>query len=89
MLMNKSRMIHTGHVAYMTKMKNAYKMLVGKPERKKPFGSTRCSREGSIQDGRLMEPALVFNLFLCFYFFGDIVVEISPALLPVYQFLFY
>jgi hypothetical protein len=52
MLMNKSRMIHTGHVAYMTKMKNAYKMLVGKPERKKPFGSTRCSREDSIQDGR-------------------------------------
>jgi hypothetical protein len=31
-------MIWTGHVAHMEKMRNACKILVGKPEGKRPFG---------------------------------------------------
>jgi hypothetical protein len=33
-----SRMIWAGHVARMGKKRNAYKMLVGKPEGKRPLG---------------------------------------------------
>jgi hypothetical protein len=34
----KSRTRWTGHVAHMSEMRNAYKVLVGKLERKRPIG---------------------------------------------------
>jgi hypothetical protein len=40
--MNKSRkMKWTGHVEGMAEKKNAYRMLVGKPEGKRPLGRSR------------------------------------------------
>jgi hypothetical protein len=39
----KSRMIRwVGHVAYMVEMRNAYKILVRKPEGKRQFRRPRC-----------------------------------------------
>jgi hypothetical protein len=35
------RMIWAGHVAQMAEKRNAYRILVGKPERKKPLGRPR------------------------------------------------
>jgi hypothetical protein len=37
----KSRMICAGHVARMGKKRNAYRILVGKPEGKRPLGRPR------------------------------------------------
>jgi hypothetical protein len=38
-----------GHVARMGEMRNAYKMLVGKPERKRPLGRSRRRWEDNIK----------------------------------------
>jgi hypothetical protein len=38
-----------GHVAYMEKMRNAYKILVGKPEQKRTFGRPRHRWEDNIK----------------------------------------
>jgi hypothetical protein len=35
------RMRWPGHVVYMEEMRQAYKILVGKPEGRKPFGRPR------------------------------------------------
>jgi hypothetical protein len=41
--MNKSRRMRwAGHVAQMGEMGNAYRILVGKPEGKRPLGRPRC-----------------------------------------------
>jgi hypothetical protein len=37
----KSRMRSAGHVARMGEKRNAYRLLVGKPERKRPLGRPR------------------------------------------------
>jgi hypothetical protein len=42
------RMRWTGHIARMGEMRNAYKSLVGKPERKRPRGRPRHRWEDSI-----------------------------------------
>jgi hypothetical protein len=40
--MNKSRMMRwIGHVAYNKGNRNAYRILVGNPERKRPLGKSR------------------------------------------------
>jgi len=36
-------------VARMGEIRNAYKILVGKPEDKRPFGRPRCTWEGNIR----------------------------------------
>jgi hypothetical protein len=36
------RMRWVGHVARMEEKRNAYRLLVGKPEGKKPLGRLRC-----------------------------------------------
>jgi hypothetical protein len=36
------RMRCAGHVARMGEKKNAYRLLMGKPERKRPLGRPRC-----------------------------------------------
>jgi len=38
-----------GHVARTGEMRNAYKILVGKPEGKRPFGRPRPRWEGNIR----------------------------------------
>jgi len=38
-----------GHIARMGKMRNIYKILVGKPERKRPLGRPRHRWEGNIR----------------------------------------
>ena len=38
-----------GHVARMGKMKGVYRILVGKPEEKRPLGRTRRSWEDNIK----------------------------------------
>jgi len=40
----------TGHVARMGEMRNAYKMLVGKPEGKRQFGSPRLRFKKNIRN---------------------------------------
>jgi hypothetical protein len=46
----KSRRIKwTGHVARMGEMKGVYRVLVGKPEGKRPFGRPRCRWEDNIK----------------------------------------
>jgi hypothetical protein len=51
--MNKSRkMGFAGHVARMGEMRNAYNILVGKPEGKKPFGRPRCRWDNIRMDVR-------------------------------------
>jgi hypothetical protein len=37
------------HVARMVQVRNAYKILVGKPERKRPLGRPTCSWEDNIR----------------------------------------
>jgi hypothetical protein len=39
----KSRMRWAGHVARMGETRNAYRLLVGKPEGKRPLGRPRCT----------------------------------------------
>jgi hypothetical protein len=41
--------IWTGHVARMGEKRNAYKILVGKPEGKRPLGRSRCKWEDDIK----------------------------------------
>jgi hypothetical protein len=36
------RMRSTGHVARIGEKSNAYRILMGKPERKRPLGKPRC-----------------------------------------------
>jgi hypothetical protein len=36
----------SGHVAYMRERKTAYRILLGKPERKRPLGKPRLRWEG-------------------------------------------
>jgi hypothetical protein len=43
------RMIWSGHVSLMKTMRNAYKILVGKPEGKRPLGRPRSRWEGNIR----------------------------------------
>jgi hypothetical protein len=38
-----------GHVAHMGDMRNAYKILVGKPQGKRPHGRPMCRWEDSIR----------------------------------------
>jgi hypothetical protein len=46
----KSRKIRwAGHVAHVGKMRNAYKLFVGKHERKRPFERPGCRREDNIR----------------------------------------
>jgi hypothetical protein len=41
--MNKSRSMRwAGHIAGMGEKRNAYRLLVGKPEGKRPLGKPRC-----------------------------------------------
>jgi hypothetical protein len=40
-IMKSRRMRWAGHVARMGKKRNAYRLLVGKPEEKRPLGRTR------------------------------------------------
>jgi hypothetical protein len=42
------RMRWTRHVVRMGKMRNAYKILVGKPKRKRPLGRSRGRWEDNI-----------------------------------------
>jgi hypothetical protein len=41
-MMKSRRMRWTGHVARMGETRNAYRILVGKPEGKRPLGRPRC-----------------------------------------------
>jgi hypothetical protein len=50
--MNSRRMRWVGHVATMGEMRNAYKILVGKPEGKRPCGRTRRRWEDNIRMDR-------------------------------------
>jgi hypothetical protein len=43
------RMRWKGHVARMGKKKNAYRIVVGKPEGKRPLGRPRCKWEDNIK----------------------------------------
>jgi hypothetical protein len=48
--MIKSRMRRcAGHVARMGEKSNSYRILVGKPEGKRPLGKSRCSWMGNIE----------------------------------------
>jgi hypothetical protein len=38
-----------GHVAGMAEKRNAYRILVGKPEEKRPLGRPRCRRVHNIK----------------------------------------
>jgi len=48
-LFGKSRMIWAGHVARMGEMKGVYRVLVWKPEGKRPLGRPRRRWEGNIK----------------------------------------
>ena len=37
------------HVARMEEDRSAFKILIGKPTRKRPLGRPRCTREGNIR----------------------------------------
>jgi len=43
------RMRWAGHVACMEEMRNAYNILVGKPEVKRPLGRSKRRREDNIR----------------------------------------
>jgi len=43
------RMSWMGHVACMVERRGAYRVLVGKPEEKKPLGRPRCRWEDNIK----------------------------------------
>jgi hypothetical protein len=45
LILKSRRMRWTGHVARMWEERNAYKILVGKPEGKRPLGRHRCRWE--------------------------------------------
>jgi hypothetical protein len=48
-MMKSRRMIWAGHVAYMGEKHNAYRLLVGKPEREMPLGIPRHGWEDNIK----------------------------------------
>jgi hypothetical protein len=43
------RMNWVGHVAHMGEKRNAHRILVGKPERKRPPGRPRCRWEDNVK----------------------------------------
>jgi hypothetical protein len=43
------RMTWSGNVACMGEKRNAYRILVGKPDGKRPLGRPRCRWEGNIK----------------------------------------
>ena len=43
------KMRWVGHVAHMQEGRGVYRVLVGKPEGKRPFGRTRCRWEDNIK----------------------------------------
>jgi hypothetical protein len=43
------RMRWAGHVARMGEKRNAYRILVGKPEEKRPLGRPRCRWKNNIK----------------------------------------
>ena len=43
------RLRWAGHVAHMEQSTNAYRVLVGKPEEKRPLGRARCRWEDNIK----------------------------------------
>jgi len=47
----KSRMRWVGHVASMGARRSVYRVLVGKPEGKRPLGRPRCRWDGSSGSG--------------------------------------
>ena len=48
--MIKSRRLRwAGHVARMGEGRSAFKIVTGKPTRKRPLGRSRCRREGNIR----------------------------------------
>jgi hypothetical protein len=49
-VISSSRMRWVGHVAHMKDIKNAYIVLVRKPERKRPLGRLRCRWEDNIRN---------------------------------------
>jgi hypothetical protein len=50
--MNQSRRMRwAGHVARIRERRNAYRVSVGKPERKRPLGITKCRWEDNIKMG--------------------------------------
>jgi len=48
-LIKSGRMRLTGHVASMGEKRSAYKILVGKPEGRRPFGRPKCRLENNIK----------------------------------------
>jgi len=48
-LMKSRRMRLTGHVANMGDKRRAYKILVGKPEGRRPFGRPKCRLENNVK----------------------------------------
>jgi hypothetical protein len=48
-IMKSRRMRWAGHVARMGEKRNGYRMLVGKPEGKRPLGRPRCMWEDNIR----------------------------------------
>jgi hypothetical protein len=48
-LITSRRVKGAGHVARMGEKRNVYRLLVGKPERKKPLGRPRCRRIDNIK----------------------------------------
>jgi hypothetical protein len=49
-IMKSRRMRWAGHVARMGKKRNMYRLLVGKPEGKRPLGSPRCRWINNMMD---------------------------------------
>jgi hypothetical protein len=48
-MINSRRLTWTGHVTRIGEIRNVYKILVGKPERKGPLGRTKSRFEGNIK----------------------------------------
>jgi hypothetical protein len=48
-IMKSSRMRWAGHVARMGEKRNAYRLLVAKPEERRPLGRPRCRRVDNIR----------------------------------------
>jgi hypothetical protein len=48
-VINSRRMKWAGHVARMGKGRSVYRVLVGRPERKRPLGRHRCRWEDNIK----------------------------------------
>jgi hypothetical protein len=47
--MKSGRMRWVGHAAHMGEVRNSYKILVGKPEGKRPLRRLRCRQENDIK----------------------------------------